>query len=132
MSDLSFLEGRFLPHRVVPGWLGEARAEALLAYILAEQGRFRPAKVMDGLDPTSRHALVLKGLGPFEAILSACAHAPATVAQPHSQTLTEKRLSAKPPPGQETGSTSCCAKDGKASTLSCTGSMSSVRRPLMS
>jgi hypothetical protein len=75
MSDLSLLEGRFLPYRLVPQWLGEKRADALLSYIQAQRGRFRPAKVSEGFDPASRHSLVLKGLGPFDAMFSALASA---------------------------------------------------------
>lgn len=70
MTDLSFLEGRFAPHRVVPGWLGDGDAERLLAYVVAEEARFRPSKVVDGLDPGTRRSLVLRDLGPFEALLA--------------------------------------------------------------
>lgn len=70
MSDLSFLEGRFLPHRVVQGWLGEDQADALLSYAVAERERFKPSKVAEGLDPDIRRSLVLRNLGPFEGLLS--------------------------------------------------------------
>jgi SM-20-related protein len=64
------LEGRFLPHRVIAGWLGDADAGRLLDYILAAQPRFKPSQVAEGLDADTRRSLVLRGLGPFEVLLA--------------------------------------------------------------
>jgi len=75
MTDLSFLEGRFPPHRVVRGWLGDVAAQRLLAYVLGEEARFKPSKVAEGLDPGTRLSRVLRDLGPFEALLAAKARA---------------------------------------------------------
>lgn len=69
MSAPSFLAGRFLPHRILPGWLGEAEAARLLAYTLAAEGRFAPTKLADQgagrLDAVVRQSSVLKDLGAF-------------------------------------------------------------------
>ena len=69
MSAPSFLAGQFLPHRVLPGWLGEAEAARLLAYALATEARFAPTKLADHgtgrLDSVVRQSAVLKDLGAF-------------------------------------------------------------------
>lgn len=64
-----------IPHRIVPGWLGEEQASALLAFALARQSEFQqtkvaadarsPGRVDDGL----RRSLVLRDLGPFHDLL---------------------------------------------------------------
>jgi SM-20-related protein len=73
MSAPSFLAGRFLPHRVLPCWLGEAEAARLLAYALATESRFAPTKLADHgtgrLDSVVRQSAVLKDLGAFAAPL---------------------------------------------------------------
>lgn len=69
------LEGRFLPHRVMPAWLGDADATRLLDYILSAEPRFKASQVSEGLDADTRRSLVLRGLGPFEALLAAKARA---------------------------------------------------------
>ena len=69
MSEPSFLAGRFLPHRLLPSWLGEAEAARLLAYGLAAEARFLPTKLNDQgtgrLDGIVRQSSVLKDLGAF-------------------------------------------------------------------
>lgn len=70
MTDLSFLNGRFLPHLRVSGWLGEADARRLLDHILASERLFKPSQVAEGFDPGTRRSLVLRGLGPFDAMLA--------------------------------------------------------------
>jgi SM-20-related protein len=74
MSELSFLAGRFLPYRVLPGWLGETQAARLLAFGLAAETNFVPTKLNDHgpghhnggrLDEVVRHSSVLKDLGIF-------------------------------------------------------------------
>jgi SM-20-related protein len=69
MSEPSFLAGRFLPHRILPGWLGETQAARLLAYGLAAETRFTPTRLNDHgtgrLDAVVRQSCVLKDLGPF-------------------------------------------------------------------
>lgn len=75
MPQPPVLEGRFLPHRVIEGWLGEADAGRLLDYILAAESRFKPSHVAEGLDADTRRSQVLRGLGPFEALLSGKARA---------------------------------------------------------
>ena len=73
MQDPSFLAGRFLPHRVIAGWLGEEQAESLLSYAVSAEARFKPTKVSDNgkrhYDPTVRQSRVLKDLGPFADLL---------------------------------------------------------------
>lgn len=64
-----------MPHRVLPGWLGDADAGRLLDYIVAAEPRFRPAQVAEGLDAETRRSLVLRGLGPFETLLAGRARA---------------------------------------------------------
>jgi len=104
MSEPSFLAGRFLPHRLLPGWLGEAQAAKLLAYGLAAETRFTPTRLNDHgpdhhnsgrLDEVVRHSSVLKHLGIFagplrrkalalQAVLETAfdmAHAPANSTQ---------------------------------------------------
>lgn len=69
MSEPSFLAGRFVPHRVLPGWLGEAEAARLLAFCLEAEGRFTPTRLADQgtgrLDAVVRQSSVLKDLGIF-------------------------------------------------------------------
>ena len=69
MSEPSFLAGRFLPHRILPDWLGEAQAARLLAYSLAAEARFTPTRLDDHgagrLDEVVRQSSVLKDLGAF-------------------------------------------------------------------
>ena len=69
MSEPSFLAGRFLPHRIFPGWLGETESESLLAYALAAESRFVPTKLNDHgteyLDRIVRQSRVLRDLGDF-------------------------------------------------------------------
>ena len=69
------LEGRFLPYRVIRGWLGDTDATRLLDYVLAAEPRFKPSQVAEGLDADTRRSLVLRGLGPFEARLAGRARA---------------------------------------------------------
>jgi len=69
MSEPSFLAGRFLPHRIIPGWLGERQAARLLAFSLGAEARFTPTKLADHgagrLDAVVRQSSVLKDLGAF-------------------------------------------------------------------
>ena len=74
MSEPSFLAGRFLPHRILPGWLGAARAARLLAFGLAAEARFAPTRLNDRgpgrfgagrLNEVVRQSVVLKNLGAF-------------------------------------------------------------------
>ncbi len=74
MSELSFLAGRFLPHCIVPDWLGETQATRLLAFGLAAEARFTPTRLNDHgpggsnagrLDAAVRQSCVLKDLGTF-------------------------------------------------------------------
>ena len=69
MSEPSFLAGRFLPHRILPDWLGETQAARLLAYGLAAEVRFTPTRLDDHgagrLDAVVRQSSVLKDLGAF-------------------------------------------------------------------
>ena len=74
MSEPSFLAGRFPPHRILPGWLGETQAARLLAYGLAAEARFTPTKLNEHgaghynvgrLDAAVRQSCVLKDLGAF-------------------------------------------------------------------
>lgn len=69
MAEPSFLAGRFSPHRLLPGWLGEVQAARLLAYGLAAEARFVPTKLNDQgagrFDAVVRQSCVLKDLGPF-------------------------------------------------------------------
>lgn len=69
MSEPSFLTGRFLPHRILPDWLGETQAARLLAYSLAAEARFTPTRLNDHgagrLDEVVRQSSVLKDLGAF-------------------------------------------------------------------
>jgi SM-20-related protein len=69
MSEPSFLAGRFLPHRLLPGWLGEAKAARLLAHALAAEACFAPTKLAapgaGHVDLLVRESLVLKDLGAF-------------------------------------------------------------------
>lgn len=69
MSEPSFLAGRFLPHRILPDWLGERHAARLLAYGLAAETRFAPTRLNDHgtgrLDAVVRQSCVLKDLGAF-------------------------------------------------------------------
>lgn len=59
-----------MPHRVTPAWLGDADAGRLLDYILAAEPRFKRSQVAEGPDADTRRSLVLRGLGPFEALLA--------------------------------------------------------------
>lgn len=69
MSEPSFLTGRFLPHRIIPGWLGERQAARLLAFSMDAEARFTPTKLADHgagrLDVVVRQSSVLKDLGAF-------------------------------------------------------------------
>ena len=69
MSEASFLAGRFPPHRILPGWLGDAGAARLLAYSLAAEARFTPTRLNDHgtgrRDAVVRQSSVLKDLGAF-------------------------------------------------------------------
>jgi len=69
MSEPSFLAGRFLPYRLLPGWLGATRAAELLAYGLDAEARFVPTKLNDQgtgrFDSVVRRSSVLKDLGAF-------------------------------------------------------------------
>lgn len=73
MPQPSFLAGRFLPHRILPDWLGETEAARLLAFGLAAEARFRPTRLNDHgagrLDAVVRQSSVLKDLGAFAAPL---------------------------------------------------------------
>ena len=73
MAEPSFLAGRFLPHRILPNWLGETQAARLLAYGLETERRFIPTKLNDHgagrLDAVIRQSCVLKDLGPFAGLL---------------------------------------------------------------
>ncbi len=73
MSEPSFLAGRFLPHRILTGWLGETQAASLLAYGLAAEARFTPTKLNDHgagrLHAVVRQSCVLKDLGSFAGLL---------------------------------------------------------------
>ena len=73
MPQPSFLAGRFLPHRVLPDWLGETGAARLLAFGLAAEARFTPTRLNDHgagrLDAVVRQSSVLKDLGAFAAPL---------------------------------------------------------------
>jgi len=74
MSEPSFLAGQFPPHRLLTGWLGEARSARLMAYGLAAEQRFVPTKLnghgpghhnVGRFDDVVRHSSVLKDLGAF-------------------------------------------------------------------
>jgi SM-20-related protein len=69
MPQPSFLAGRFLPHRILPDWLGETEAARLLAFGLAAEARFTPTRLNDHgvgrLDAVVRQSSVLKDLGAF-------------------------------------------------------------------
>lgn len=69
MSEPSFLAGRFMPHRILTGWLGETQAAGLLAFGLAAEARFTPTRLNDHgagrLHPVVRQSCVLKDLGTF-------------------------------------------------------------------
>ena len=69
MSEPSFLGGRFPPHRILAGWLGEAGSARLLAYALAAEARFTPTRLAhEGtgrLERLTRQSSVLKDLGAF-------------------------------------------------------------------
>ncbi len=69
MSEPSFLAGRFPPHRILTGWLGETQAARLMAYGLATEAQFVPTKLNDNgagrLDDVVRHSSVMKDLGAF-------------------------------------------------------------------
>lgn len=73
MPQPSFLAGRFLPHRILPDWLGATRAASLLAYGLAAEARFTPTRLNDHgagrLDAVVRQSCVLKDLGAFTGLL---------------------------------------------------------------
>jgi SM-20-related protein len=73
MSPLSALEGKFLPYRIVPSWLGAERTADLLRYAISAEARFEPARVtlstVDTLEPKLRRARVLGDLGSFADIL---------------------------------------------------------------
>lgn len=64
---------RYLPHRAHPGWLGDEMADALLAYAVHNQSRFKPSRVRAAsgpvVDPAQRKSLRLVDLGPFADLL---------------------------------------------------------------
>jgi len=65
---MSKADRNFLPRRVIPGWLGEARAAGLLAYALDNESRFVPAGIEGGgmgarIDAKVRQSLKLDDLG---------------------------------------------------------------------
>lgn len=69
MSEPSFLGGRFPPHRILAGWLGEAESARLLAYAVAAEAQFTPTRLAaqgtGRLETLTRQSSVLKDLGPF-------------------------------------------------------------------
>jgi len=69
MSEPSFLGGRFPPHRIFAGWLGEAHSARLLVYALASEPRFTPTRLAhEGtgrLETLTRQSSVLTDLGAF-------------------------------------------------------------------
>jgi SM-20-related protein len=69
MPEPSFLGGRFPPHRIFAGWLGEVGSARLLAYALAAEARFTPTRLAhEGtgrLETLTRQSSVLKDLGAF-------------------------------------------------------------------
>lgn len=74
MSEPSFLGGRFPPHRILAGWLGEAGSARLLAYALAAEAQFIPTRLAhEGtgrLEALTRQSSVLKDLGAFAGSLN--------------------------------------------------------------
>lgn len=74
MSEPSFLGGRFPPHRILAGWLGEACSARLLAYALAAEAQFIPTRLAhEGtgrLEALTRQSSVLKDLGAFAGSLN--------------------------------------------------------------
>jgi SM-20-related protein len=70
MNSRPSFEGRFLPHCVMQGWLGDADAGRLLDHILSVEAQFKPSRVAEGLDTETRRSLVLRGLGPFGSLLA--------------------------------------------------------------
>ena len=73
MPEPSFLAGRFLPHRILPDWLGETQAARLLAYSLTAEEHFTPTRLNDHgagrLNEVVRQSSVLKDLGAFAGSL---------------------------------------------------------------
>jgi Rps23 Pro-64 3,4-dihydroxylase Tpa1-like proline 4-hydroxylase len=69
MLEPTFLAGRFPPHRVLSGWLGEVGSARLLAYALSAEARFTPTRLAhEGtgrLETLTRQSSVLKDLGAF-------------------------------------------------------------------
>jgi SM-20-related protein len=69
MPEPTFLAGRFPPHRIFPGWMGEVGSARLLAYALAAEARFTPTRLAhEGtgrLETLTRQSSVLKDLGAF-------------------------------------------------------------------
>lgn len=69
MSEPSFLGGRFPPHRILSGWLGESGSAQLLAHALAAEAQFIPTRLAaEGtgrLETLTRQSSVLKDLGVF-------------------------------------------------------------------
>ena len=66
----------FLPHRLIPGWLGEDLAGELLAHALMNEARFAPSSVKSGalgerVDTAVRQSLRLKDIGPHTQGLKA-------------------------------------------------------------
>jgi SM-20-related protein len=58
------------PHLVIDDILSAAERDALLAWALANQQRFRPAEVEQGVVADARVGGVLRDLGPFEPIFA--------------------------------------------------------------
>lgn len=71
------------PHIVTASFLAADERRELLNWTLAHQTKFRPAKTSHGLQPSARHALCLRDLGPWTERLSAHALAclPVWIAQ---------------------------------------------------
>jgi len=73
VSEPSFLAGRFPPHRILPGWLGDVGAARLLAYSQTAEARFAPTRLNDHgagrVDTVVRQSCVLKDLGTFAGSL---------------------------------------------------------------
>lgn len=69
----SSLAGRFLPHRTIRGWLGEASAAALLSYAIDREAEFTPTEIGNKgrlrVESSFRRSRRLMELGPFEPML---------------------------------------------------------------
>ena len=73
MSADSQGTGRFLPIQTCPQWLDPETADALLAYAIENEARFKPAGILyrgdAQIDRTLRNTGWLDTLGPFQALL---------------------------------------------------------------